>query len=206
MRRITRSPAVAGLALLALTVGTGSATASRSIGFEPARASTNTGVITLRTLPAEGISWSCQLSMTLEYEINNVRKTVGERVGRITEARITNCVETIGIVIWTMTVLVEPFRPSTMLYQGFTGTLPNIATVLMKAERLGIQIRGGMTTCLYRGDLPFQIFEREGRTRFDKKRFLTSSLAYVEGNCEPRTSLEVQGTVSLSPAQNVSLH
>lgn len=206
MRNLVRILVAACAAASLLAFASGAAYAHRAIEIRP-NGVINTGRISINE-PLRFATIACEVTVLLNY-VREVQKASARRlpegtIGVITEVRTRNCVDNF-MVPWIVTFLVEPRRPIMMRYDAFLGALPNITGLLITALGVGVRLVSRNTNCLFEGDLPFLVFERNGRQRFDEKLFLENRLNFVEGNCERESFIEIAGTLTIVPPITVTL-
>jgi hypothetical protein len=208
MRKPAGLATMACAALLPLAFAVGTASANRAIRIEPAGPAVNAGFITI-TEPLGGPALiRCELSLELEYvriiQKQFARNLAGGQIGTINGGAAAACVETGGLP-WLVTILAEALRPVPMRYDAFLGILPVITGILITALNFGIKVSNGLTVCLFAGELPFLIFESMNGPNFNRKRLLPNALTLVEGNCPIGGTIELRGTLTIAPAQRVTL-
>ncbi len=186
-----------------LMAASGPAIADRSLGIEPGRV-TNTGRIS--AIYNDGIRTStinCNISIELSY----VRSMPKVWAGRLPEGRIgTMSARTGGcremMTNWAVTFLNE----INMRYDAFLGVLPRITGLLITGLEVGVRIDSMNANCLFRGDLPFLVFEFGGGQRFNRKTFLANTLPRIGGMaCPSGSTLEIAGTLEIDPPIGVRL-
>jgi hypothetical protein len=203
MQTINRWAITAFAAVAMLTLAAAPAAADRSLGIAP-ESVTNRGRIsaTYNDGMRTGII-NCNISIVLAY----VRSISKAGAGRLPEGRIgTMSARTGGcremMTNWTVTFLNE----IDMRYEAFLGTLPRITGLLITGLEVGVRIDSRNANCLFRGDLPFLVFEVGGGQRFNRKTFLANTLPRIGGaECPLGSTLEISGTLEIDPPITVSL-
>ena len=132
-------PGLAVAIVLAAAVGTASArnlsisNQSFRVTWSSLELTNNVSTTTMR----------CPVTLEGSFHARTLAKSLGSLVGFITRAVIRNESCTNG----RATILTEAL-PWHLTYQGFTGTLPNIATIRVNLIRFSFQIETGSNTCL----------------------------------------------------------
>lgn len=137
-------------AMLLLALGTGAASANRSISLTPTTGqSAVSRALTFSSPEVEGFEVICEVTLTMEEIVRAASKTAGSRIGNIIDARVAGCRN------GTATVL-APTRaaPWNTTYVSFTGTLPNITSVRLELRGAAflVSAAGGLSRCLFRGN------------------------------------------------------
>lgn len=137
---------VALVALCALTVSVGTASASRGLTLRPGGAITATSNGKL-TLQGGGLNVECDVSLSGSLA-TSITKGIGNSVGSLSSGSATACNLGVTVVIlfpsaWALT------------YNGFTGTLPSITGVrfIVRNAQFLLTIPG-VGACLFAGDVP----------------------------------------------------
>jgi hypothetical protein len=138
------------IAVFALTIAAGPATANRSLGFSSAetRTRTHTGAL---TFTEEGASFSVICEANFQEEPRrSIGKTRGNLLGNVIGFSVSNCRG------GTVRVLAPEVRaPWPVKYESFSGTLPNITSIRRTIERFGWLLEAffGLARCLYGGNI-----------------------------------------------------
>jgi hypothetical protein len=203
MRTLRHAAVLVLVAAAAVAVFAGAAAALRSLGIQPNTEVVASGPVEI-TESGGILIIRCEMFLTERYA-SAVAKRPGAILGTMRRIEFTLCRDNIG-GRWTVTSTVEPRTPSSVTFNSYLGTLPNITGVLASAANVGIRTvaGGGRPNCLFRGSLLFLI-SRIGEPRFNAKTFLSFALSYVEGACGVGTSIEVQGTLLYEPAETLTL-
>jgi len=194
MRTITRRAIAALATVAALAIAAAPAAADRSLGIEPGRV-TNTGRIS--AIYNDGIR-TATINCGITIELSYVRSMSKASAGRLPEGRIgtmsasaVNCREM--VTNWTVTFLNE----FNMRYEAFLGVLPRITGLLITGLEVGVRIDSRNSNCLFRGDLPFLVFEFGGGQRFNRKTFLENTLDRIGGPaCPSGSTLEIDPPIT----------
>jgi hypothetical protein len=193
MTRAMKLFMVGVLAIVAMGASVSTATASRGASVNASLA-TATGIL---TLTASGLTVTCTVRLGIQLS-SSIAKSSGALIGSILlspASTITNC--NLGI---TGTVL----NGITVTYSGFTGTLPNITSILGNTTNaaflLQLPIFG---SCLYRGGTIASTFNRSGGGLITTVGLNGSGLT-SSGSCPGPATL--RGTLTVdSPQPTVTL-
>lgn len=135
---------VAAIALVAFAAVASSATAA-TISASPAGAITSTslGKMTFES-NVFGIGPQCRVELIGSLNAGPIEKTAGREIGRITSARVTECIE------GSASALVEANRPFILTYNSIAGTLPEAVTsALIYVTKAAFLISTSAASCLY---------------------------------------------------------
>jgi hypothetical protein len=192
------------VAALALALGASAANAETRIELSPTEGSL-TGVradSTAMTFEGGegGIVITCEVNKRINFQ-RQIAKTSGALVGEARDIVFRSCRG--GRVITLDTV----WR---LLYVGFTGSLPNIASLRLKYERISLLLEpastGRLAGCLYRGDL--EVFTSPNTTItqlvVDENVLMPFDRALTLLGC-PSGSLVVRGALALRPTIRMRL-
>jgi hypothetical protein len=146
--RIYSKLALAALtALLVLSIGAGTAFASRGIELSPKGANSAAGTLTFSSPEAEGIRIRCRVTLTLaNVGENGTAKSTATLVANITAVRVENCE---GGTVRVLSP--EVGRPWRATYVSFAGTLPSITSVRLELRGVAFLI-SSFVSCLYGGN------------------------------------------------------
>lgn len=187
---------VAALALGAITLASGSATAA-SFRIEPQG---NIRTVSLGKLTFEGgVAIECNITMNGSLSSALLNKVEGTEFGRITEVRFALCeggnVETIRNLPWPMT------------YKSILGTLPSAVTgmvLVVNGADFKLSAFGGFARCRYRGNAE-ALMEVSGSNPYTAGliRSLENPLSLVEGALCPATGT-MKGSFTLTPTTRIT--
>jgi len=151
MRNRGAPPAAVLLAVMALMVVAGTASANRSIALgvsegELGRVQATSSAITF-TDPTVSFRITCEVTRTLRLN-GSIAKSAGAAVGTVTGVTLRNCTGG-GVRMLTASL---PWRVN---YVSFTGTLPNIREVRVEIAMFAFLIESllGAERCLFMGNL-----------------------------------------------------
>jgi hypothetical protein len=198
------SKALLFMVAAAALLGLGATTASASRGVTiPGGAITATGGSIVFSGSVANITCRVTLTGTLNTSIT---KTAGASVGSVTGGSTTGCSSSLGGTA-TATVLEFPWP---IRYNSFTGTLPNISSVLMTVGPAGFLILVdsifGRIACLFRGSFGINSSGNPITTltvQANQTAALVSRLALATIDC-PRSG-SLTGSFTLSPTQRMTL-
>jgi len=143
--RVARYFLGAGCVLLLIAWGASIASARRITANE-----SRFGVIWTPSFSNAVETVSCErITLTGSFHSRTIVKTVGALIGYIIAASIREPTRCVGGSARTLT----EGLPWHFLYQGFTGTLPNITAISFRIIGLNIGVTSAGTTCLYRSTL-----------------------------------------------------
>jgi len=131
------------IATLALSIGAGTASASRSIEVSPT-ASTATFPALVFSSSEGGVSITCRVVLTQRLH-ERIAKTVGALVGFITEVDVREC-RGGGAIVRRETL------PWHLQLVSFTGTLPRITSVRLRIIRATFLLEVFGVRCRYQGN------------------------------------------------------
>jgi hypothetical protein len=192
----SRSLAAALLALLAMALVVGTASASR-IGFSPAESISMQGPLTVTLEGGTAIRCNVTLRGTITRALVGVG--TGETLGTITESTISGCSGGIFTLLTPFPMTV----PQVLLLRGET-----LVGVLILLERTGVLIDTGSSRCLYgtRLGVLVGIVSREPGQITDEVRWLTNGIPLIRnlglGPCVLVAS--TSGTFTFTPTQRVT--
>lgn len=206
MRNIKRFAVVAALAVVALAMMVGSASASRALR-------TTTGALTLTstrvTFTAIGIGITCEVTLRGEITREQVEKTEAGRaiIGRVTGGSTANCRETFGGATTAEVLANASGREWQKRYDGFGGTLPSITSTTLTTLRATFRINAAnLGRCTYIArEAAARASERGGRQEFDQasfERVRAENAPENPGECVEGT---MSGTFTISPRIRVTL-
>jgi hypothetical protein len=138
MNRKIRLSLLAAIAVCAFAATP--AFASRGIDATPSGSYTATGRV---SFSSSGVSGSCDVTYTAS--IGLVAKSVGAISGRMTAITFANCLPA------GMVVVAQNVNQWAWLYNSFTGTLPNITSVLYNVVNVQILVTTLLWRCLFIG-------------------------------------------------------
>lgn len=98
----------------------------------------------LELIASNGTTVRCDVRMTGRLEGRVITKTAGSTIGRIEGAEARNCAGGTATFL-TETMATTPWR---VLYDSFTGALPNITGIKVRLINVAIQVTSGVITCL----------------------------------------------------------
>jgi hypothetical protein len=152
MAKYTRLLLGACVAILALAIAVGTASALRSIQISNPGAITGTGVRVSFEDESRFLRTVCNLTLSGRGN-EKIAKRPEAVTGTITSGRTREC-SAFGVAAEVL-VLAEELAPFTQVYRSILGTLPNITGVNTITRNSGFVIRALGRTCLYFGDAEF---------------------------------------------------
>jgi hypothetical protein len=196
MLRSIRRALLAAVALVALTVGAGTAVAGE-FQFNPGGTITGTSLGPV-TFSSNGITITCPLTLRGTVTSNRVPKVAGTSYGEVTSVTVGRCSG------GTARVLNLPWP---VTYNAILGTLPEGVTgVSLTVERTGFLLNTIGLECLYGGTIT-SLLAVTGTNPYTSGLYEIppgSSAPFVRGSflC-PRTGT-MTGTFAISPTQTVT--
>jgi hypothetical protein len=197
------------IAVVALAVASAGATASRSISANPGGSITGTSAGTLTF--AEG-GLEVQSHVTLVGSLHRViPKIIGWLAGLIRSCRSDR--GTANVFVLPVNILCELTLPWHVRYNGFTGTLPRIATIrliVLNATFLLHEFTVNTLVCLFRVDqLAHADVNAAGEITtitIDPSNSIGQNGLARDPECEGRPRVgQLQGRFNITPAQRVTL-
>lgn len=180
--------------------GVAAAAARGSSGIQ----SSSSGPITANGSITFGGNTICTVSLTFSLSANPMLKTIGRTQGTVSGGSITSCRSSIGITDGTWLL------PGNIQYSSFSGTLPNITSVLTNVTNTGFQLNSSLgIRCLY-GTLVlvirFLFFLIATATILNQINIDSAPVPRVSGGGLCPASVTVRGTLAvLSPQPRVAL-
>jgi hypothetical protein len=130
-------------AVVLFVLASGTSTALRSISINEKSVHLTYAALSF-TEPVFGLSVACPVTLTVVFNEHHIAKT-GTEIGNVTEILYSESSCRGG------TARPLPTTPWVVLYNGFTGTLPEIRTVRFIIRRSDILYRSLGGECLYEG-------------------------------------------------------
>lgn len=197
-------------AVMCLAVFASVAGASRGIGVLPGGAVTKTGPMTITD--SNGILITCRVTYNETWN-PTIRKVVGEVGGIINNGIAEECVGENGILA-VEAVILQLGMATPKRYQSFSGTLPNITSILFMAQPLRILIRYrevlmplNTIGCLFQGPVGFNTgggINRLSRLIIQRNQIVP----LIQQLFGPRAcpfNIRVEGIFEIAPPQNLVL-
>jgi hypothetical protein len=208
MARFTRLFVGACVAIVALALFAGVATALRSLQASNPGGISGTGS-NVSFEEEGGFLRTVCLGVTLNGSANErIAKSVGASVGSLTEGRTTGC-RAFGFVAATIIVEAERASPFPITYNSILGTLPNITGHLVLIV-MRFSIMSGGRTCRYEGRMGL-LFpatrEARGSLTFEGGSFLAEPKARILAGSTRECPVEgsLRGSLRLERARTLTL-
>jgi hypothetical protein len=207
MHRCTRAIVTTGAVAIALTLAAAPASASRRLRVAPAGAITAVSEGAISVI-FNALTYRCnRVTLTGEVarEFDKTTALPAGRMGQIDTGVPMECAAEGGAAV-TVVFLMERNAPSTLLYQAFLGTLPEITGVLFVALSFRFSVGAGMVRCLFQGMLGalalFPPSVEGGGMRYTRIRVLAAP-RLRSTDCVGEAT--VAGMFRLTPAQSLTL-
>ncbi len=150
MRRISWAASVAALAVLALTAFAGSAPARRLRVNDQNYEWIWEGAAGRLRMSTAGRTIACNITLKGQFEAASFEKVTTPALARITETVNPGAGECQSMMEERFVALAS--TPWEVRYESFTGTLPNISSIIVRVIRGGFRLTLGTEVC----DYPFE--------------------------------------------------